>query len=363
MNKGTIDIEGVIGWEVLARDIKRELKDMGEVDEIDVFINSPGGYIDDGFGTFTALKNHSAKINMHITGMAASMGSVIAMAGDTVTIEETGMMMIHPPASIAWGTAVEMRKEADVLDKYESRIATAYKRRDLNISNDELSEAIADETWYTAQEALEAGFVDAVTDGEQAANEPSNAAIEWLRVARYKNAPESVAKQIKTNRAKASKLANKLITNDGSAVETHERENMSDEKTYSEADLETAVEKAVAKALADVETKDDVAVALMNEEGATLESVKAAMDMGLNAEQAKKFMAYAASNKSGDAEEGDEAESEESDEVSASAEQVKKVFAAMMAGSDVNAANKLAVTDDDKPDAKKTHLELYQGYK
>ena len=253
MNRGTIDIEGVIGWEVLARDIKRQLKDMDDVEEIDVFMNSPGGYIDDGFGTFTALKNHPATINMHITGMAASMGSVIAMAGDTVTIEPTGMMMIHPPASIAWGTAVEMRKEADVLDKYESRLITAYNRRDLNITDDELAKAVADETWYTAEEALEAGFVDSIADGVDEDVEPTNAAIEWLRVARYKNAPESVVNKIRTNRKKTTALANKLINNGGSAAET-----TGDEMSkYTQAELDAAVKAATEAATKEAKAQAD----------------------------------------------------------------------------------------------------------
>ena len=344
MNNGTIDIEGVIGWEVTARDVKRQLKEMGDVEEIDVFMNSPGGYIDDGFGTFTALKNHPAKINMHITGMAASMGSVIAMAGDTVTIEPTGMMMVHPPASIAWGTAAEMRKEADVLDKYESRIITAYKRRDLNMTNDELKEAVADETWYTAQEALDAGFVDSISDGESEEQEPTNSVLEWLRVAKYKNAPQSIAKKIKTNRVKSNKLTKELISNDGSAVQTHEEgTNMTDEKTYSEAELKAEVNKAVDAANA--ESQDSVAVALLSEEGATIESVKAAMDMGLDAEQAKKFMAYA---KNAPAAEVVETETVVETEAGTATPELQKMVAQLLANSDVNNVNKNSGSDDDK---------------
>ena len=256
MRKGEIEIEGVIGWEVVARNVKKELKDMGEVDEIDVYLSSPGGYIDDGMDTFTALKNHPAKINMHITSAAYSMGSVIAMAGDTISIEPTGMIMIHPPASIAWGTAVEMRKEATALDKYEERLVKAYKRRGekLNISESELDDAIAETTWYTAEEALDAGFVDAISDGiEDVAIEPSNAAVEWLRVARYKNAPEAISKQIKTNRAKTQALANKLINNGGSAAET-----TGDEMSkYTQAELDAAVKAATEAATKEAKVQAD----------------------------------------------------------------------------------------------------------
>lgn len=200
MNK--LDIEGVIGWDVTASSVKRTLAEFDESEDLLATLNSPGGYIDDGFSIYTALKNRPGNVHIHITGIAASMGSVIAMAGDTVTMEETGLAMIHPPSSIAWGTAVDMRKQADVLDKYESRIVTAYERRTLKLSSEELANAIAEETWYTAQEFLAAGFIDEVRDGEPAASTTQNrASVEWLRVAQYKNVPKAASKFFKTNGA------------------------------------------------------------------------------------------------------------------------------------------------------------------
>ena len=195
-----IDIEGVIGWDVTASSVKRSLAEFGEGEDVFVTLNSPGGYIDDGFGIYTALKNRSGNVHIHITGLAASMGSVIAMAGDTVSMEDTGLAMIHPPSSIAWGTAVDMRKQADVLDKYESRIVTAYERRTLQLTSEELADAIAEETWYTATEFRDAGFIDQVTDGEPATSQTQNrAAFEWLRVAQYKNIPKAASQFFKAN--------------------------------------------------------------------------------------------------------------------------------------------------------------------
>lgn len=304
MNKGTLDIEGVIGWDVTARSVKRELRDMGEVDEIDVFLNSPGGYIDDGFGIFSAIKNHEATINVHVTGMAASMGSVIMMAGDKISIEEIGMVMIHPPAGICWGTAAKMRTEADVLDKYENRIVKAYQRQDLNLSDDELRDAIAETTWYTAEEALEAGFVQAVTDGmESSSSEPSNSSIEWLRVARYANLPDHIQKKLKpnnTSKAKTQALVNQL-TQGGSAAETatEEGEAMSkDAKKYSEAELEAKVNEAKASSSTDPKNDDGVLAAMMDHPNATMPLIRKARDMGLDAEQAGKFFDFQAENAS-----------------------------------------------------------------
>ena len=261
-----IDIEGVIGWEVTARGVKRQLARIDEeetdVSEIVVLMNSPGGYIDEGIGIYTALKNHPANIHVHITGMAASMGSVISMAGDKVTMEDVGAFMIHPPSSIVWGIAEDMRKEADVLDTYEARIVKAYNRRadKLNLSADELSEAIAEETWYTSDEALEAGFIDAITDGvdgveieeEIDAEEAAASARAWLRAAQYKNTPEDIAKKIrKPKEVKLNNVGVKslmcAIATDGSAVETTEGNTMSKEGQVSAADSQKAVDDAVAE--------------------------------------------------------------------------------------------------------------------
>ncbi len=134
-----------------------------DADEIDVFINSYGGSVKDGLAIFNALQRHDAEITVHIDGVAASMASYIAMAGDVVNIAENGMLMIHAPWSYAVGNAAEMREAADVLDRYAESMVAGYAR---GLEKDEARDLLTDgkDHWYSAEEAREAGLADEVTD-------------------------------------------------------------------------------------------------------------------------------------------------------------------------------------------------------
>ena len=94
-----------------------ELKEIGNVRQINLHIHSPGGDVFDGIAIYNLLKNHPANKTVYIDGLAASMASVIAMAGDEVIMPENAMLMIHKPWGIQGGDAEELRKYADLLDK------------------------------------------------------------------------------------------------------------------------------------------------------------------------------------------------------------------------------------------------------
>jgi ATP-dependent protease ClpP protease subunit len=148
-----------------------------DADEIDVHISSPGGDIFDGLAIYQALKSHKAKVTVKVDGLAASIASVIAMAGDTVIIAPKASMMIHDGWTMAVGNAAELRKTADLLDKQSAVIASVYadrSNRDANFWRDQMRE----ETWYTAQEALDAGLVDEIEGQEkEAADEPFDLSV------------------------------------------------------------------------------------------------------------------------------------------------------------------------------------------
>lgn len=295
-----IDIEGVIGWDVTAADVKRQLRNFGENEDVTARVNSPGGYIDDGFGIYTALKNRPGNVHMHITGLAASMASVIVMAGNYVSMEETGIAMIHPPSSIAWGTAVDMRKEAEVLDKYESRIVRAYERRTLNLTAEELSNAIAETSWYTAEEFLEAGFIDEVTDGQPDVGRAENrAAIEWLRVAQYKNIPKAAQRffeesvpALKSHNAGASSMWHKQNHGGSANTKTDEVKNVSVELEKLNAELVkvTAERDAAVDTAEKATNRVEALQAMVSHKNASPENIKRCMAMNLDAEQVAVFM-------------------------------------------------------------------------
>ncbi|WP_062262435.1 head maturation protease, ClpP-related [Endozoicomonas arenosclerae] len=155
-------IYDVIGdWAGLsARQLVSNLKDL-DTDEITVRINSPGGSVFDGVAIYNALRYHKAHIHVRIEGLAASIASVIAMAGDTVHMAENALLMIHNPFGWVGGDAGELRKMADMLDKTTEVIAQTYcSRCDLDL--EAMLKLMDEETWFTATEAEGHGLIDTV---------------------------------------------------------------------------------------------------------------------------------------------------------------------------------------------------------
>lgn len=140
------------------------VKDLQKIDAktITLRLNTPGGSVFDGVAIYNALLNHPATVNSHIDGLAASMGSIIALAGDTVHMAKNASYMIHNPWSIAIGDAASMRKEADVLDKIAGTLVSTYADK-TGKDEEEIRKMMDDETWLTAEEAKEHGFVDVIT--------------------------------------------------------------------------------------------------------------------------------------------------------------------------------------------------------
>jgi len=155
------------GWGVTANDFIAQLKELGDVETINLRIASGGGSIVEGNTIFNALKRHGAKVVTHIDSLAASMASVIAMAGDEVRMAENALLMIHNPWTMSMGGAEQLRKDADLLDKMEANIRNAYSRSSL--TSEEIDAAMEAETYYTASEALEAGFIDQIEGANLAA--------------------------------------------------------------------------------------------------------------------------------------------------------------------------------------------------
>jgi ATP-dependent protease ClpP protease subunit len=161
------DITSMKWWDedVTPQDIKKALNEMGDVTKVKVSVNSYGGECDAGILIYNILddyrKRKNISIDVTIDGVAASMGGVIAMVGDKVTMHDNAILMLHKPMGVALGNSDEMRKQADVLDKYEQRLINIFMSR-FKGTEDELKEIISAETWYLADEAKERGFVDEV---------------------------------------------------------------------------------------------------------------------------------------------------------------------------------------------------------
>jgi len=152
------------GAGVSAKSFIRELNDLeNSVDTIQLHINSPGGAVFDGNAIYNALRNHDARIEVTIDGIAASIASVIAMAGNIISMPENAMMMIHDPAGFAIGTAEDMRKIAEALDKIKLGIISSYREK-TDQKDSVIEKMMTDETWMTADEAVNLGFADNKTE-------------------------------------------------------------------------------------------------------------------------------------------------------------------------------------------------------
>lgn len=137
--------------------LKDKLLELGDISEINLHINSLGGDVFEGIAMFNLLKQHKANVKVYIDGIAASIASVIAMAGDSIYMPKNAMMMIHNCWTYQCGNAKDMRKAADDLDKIMEASIESYLAK-IKIDRDELVELLDNESWLTAQECYDKGF-------------------------------------------------------------------------------------------------------------------------------------------------------------------------------------------------------------
>ena len=168
-----------------AKQFAEDLKKCGKVKNLDIRINSPGGSVFEGLAIYNTLERHSAKKIVTIDGLAASIASVIAMAGDTVVMPENSVMMIHDPLALTIGSAEDHRKMAEGLDKIKTGLISAYAKK-TKMSNQDIADLMSEETWMTANEAVEWGFADEVA-------EPMRMAASLnFDLSAYKKAPKNI---------------------------------------------------------------------------------------------------------------------------------------------------------------------------
>lgn len=151
------------GSGVTARSVQRELARMSASDEITVHISSPGGEVYEGYTIYNLLKNSGKKINVKIEGLCASIATLIAMAGDTITMTPLSEFMIHNPSGAIEGDSRAMKDAATQLDAIKKTLVKAYKKK-TKLSEADLWEMMDKETYLTPKEAIKLGFVDAESE-------------------------------------------------------------------------------------------------------------------------------------------------------------------------------------------------------
>jgi ATP-dependent protease ClpP protease subunit len=149
-------------WGTTAGDFAKELADV-TAKSIDLRISSAGGEVFDGLAIYAALQRHPAKVTVHIDGLAASIASVIAMAGDDIVIDRYAQMMIHEAHAIACGSTKDMTAMASLLNEYSDNIAAIYASR-AGGDTTQWRERMKAETWFSAAEAVKAGLADRMAE-------------------------------------------------------------------------------------------------------------------------------------------------------------------------------------------------------
>jgi ATP-dependent Clp protease protease subunit len=156
------------GDEVTPGAIRDELKALGDIDTLNVYINSPGGDGFAGMAIYNILKRHSAKVIVTIDGLAASAASIIAMAGDTVIMPNNATLMIHKAWTVAMGNEDEFRRSAELLAMFDQSQVVTFAAKS-GMDEAQIADLLRAETWMTAQEAVDMGFADEIEEGMQVA--------------------------------------------------------------------------------------------------------------------------------------------------------------------------------------------------
>lgn len=179
--------------------------------DITVWINSPGGDCVAAAQIYNMLSNYKGRVTVKIDGIAASAASVIAMAGDTVLVSPVSMLMIHNPATMAWGDHAEMQKAMDMLSEVKESIINAYVLK-TGLSRPKLSHLMDAETWMDANKAVELGFADDIMARAKAGPGEDG---EGDTDGEEKKSPSAHSSMLFSRRAADNALLNKVIAKYG----------------------------------------------------------------------------------------------------------------------------------------------------
>ncbi len=189
----TLYIYDEIGyWGVTAKDVTEQLDKMKDQEEIHVRIYSPGGSVFEGHAIYSAIRRFAGRVIVHVDSLAASAASFIALAGHEVRIAKNAWFMVHEVSSAVWGTAQDMRDEADLMDRFTETVLRIYEEK-TGIPPKEMLEYMKATTWWNAEQALEVGMADVIEDEAKV-----EAAFD-LTI--YNNVPDSLKRPIKPDLA------------------------------------------------------------------------------------------------------------------------------------------------------------------
>ncbi|GGF56657.1 hypothetical protein GCM10007301_15430 [Azorhizobium oxalatiphilum] len=291
MDGGKLRLSGYVGEYFFedgftASDVVMALAGIPPGDELDVHLNSGGGIATEGAAIHAILMARPGTTNIVVEGIAASAASLIAMAGDTVTMAAGATMMIHDPATIAWGNADEHLKAVEELEAIATAYAHVYAAKS-GKSAEDCRAIMKRETWFTPDQAVEAGFADVTAQGK--ARPVAVAAFDY-RV--FAHAPKRLVAMAKANNwsfgpnARATSSAPPRQQQEPSmTVETNGGVDAAEMQRLREENAKLTAEKG------DRERRD--AIAALPEAKGREAMAKALADSGVSIEQAKAGLAAA----------------------------------------------------------------------
>jgi len=181
----TISIYDAIGYDpwtgegVTAKRIAGALRSLGK-GPVTVHLNSPGGDMFEGLAIYNLLREHEGEVNVKVLGLAASAGSVIAMAGDTVQIARSGFLMIHNAWVVASGNRNDLREIAAWLEPFDAAMADIYSAR-TGLESKAITKLLDSESWIGGTAAVEQGFADDLLPSDQVGKGPGGASASAAR--------------------------------------------------------------------------------------------------------------------------------------------------------------------------------------
>lgn len=184
---------------------------------LNIHINSYGGEVFEGFAIYNNLKSYTGRKVVYVDGIAASIASVIAMAGDEIYMNKASMLMIHNASGVAVGNAEEMKKVVTALEQINEVIRDVYKNRS-NLDDEQLKQFMDNETYFTPQEAVQYGFADGIVE-EDVPEEPTATAL--------KNLSDSISERIE----QLKEIKNVIITEAQDGVSVVDEEPINNKKS------------------------------------------------------------------------------------------------------------------------------------
>ena len=173
-----IDVYDAIGYDpwwdegIAVADFAKEVRAI-KASKIELHINSPGGAAFDGVTMYNAVRDHPAFVEVTVDGLAASAASVLAMSGDEIVMNRASELMIHDASGMCWGNADDMAETGSILDRLSADIAAIYADR-AGGTVTSWRDAMREETWYSANEAVEAGLAHRIVELKEDAIEAKN---------------------------------------------------------------------------------------------------------------------------------------------------------------------------------------------